>query len=96
MQIQITAPHMELTQSLRKFAIDKFSNLERHSDKITKISVNFEVEKLQQKAEATLHIPGDVIHAKSESADLYAAIDLLVDKLDRQLLKWKEKHGHRE
>jgi putative sigma-54 modulation protein len=94
MQINITGHRLEVTPALRTFTEEKFDKLDRHSDQITKINVVFDVEKLRQIAEATVFIAGAEFHASSESADLYAAIDVLIDKLDRQLIKHKEKIRH--
>ncbi|MEL7399817.1 MAG: ribosome-associated translation inhibitor RaiA, partial [Pseudomonadota bacterium] len=71
--------------------------LERHHDRITSTNVILSVDKLVQKAEATVHVTGKDFFANSESEDLYTAIDQLSDKLDRQLIKHKEKirHNHR-
>lgn len=91
MQINITGHRMEVTPSIRTYAEEKFNKLERHFDHITKINVVFDIEKLRQIAEATIFVAGGELHASSESEDLYAAIDTLIDKLDRQLLKHKEK-----
>jgi putative sigma-54 modulation protein len=65
--------------------------IERHNENITNIHVVLSVEKLIQKAEATLHVRGADVHADAVHEDLYAAIDAMADKLDRQLLKHKEK-----
>lgn len=91
MQINITGHRLEVTTSLRSFTEEKFDKLERHFDHITKINVIFDVEKLRQIAEATVYVAGAELHASSESEDMYAAIDALIDKLDRQLIKHKEK-----
>lgn len=91
MQINITGHRLEVTTSLRTFTEEKFDKLERHFDHITKINVIFDVEKLRQIAEATVYVAGAELHASSESEDMYAAIDALIDKLDRQLIKHKEK-----
>ena len=97
MQINITGHRLEVTPSLRTFTEEKFDRLERHFDKITTINVVFDVEKLRQIAEATILVAKGEIHASAESEDMYAAIDLLVDKLNRQLMKHKEKIiGHRD
>lgn len=92
MQLTISGHHVEVTNALREYVTTKVSRLERHHDKITSTHVILSVEKLLQKAEATLHVAGADIFANSESEDLYAAIDTLTDKLDRQLIKHKEKH----
>ncbi len=98
MQINFTGHRLNVTPALRAFTEEKFDRLERHFDKITAANVIFDVEKLRQIAEATLLVPKGEVHARSESQDMYAAIDDLVDKLDRQLIKHKSKnrsHGHK-
>jgi putative sigma-54 modulation protein len=92
MQLTISGHHVEVTDALREYVTTKVAKLERHHDRITSTHVILSVEKLQQKAEATLHVAGADIFANSQSEDLYAAIDTLTDKLDRQLIKHKEKH----
>ena len=95
MQINITGHHVEVTDPLREYVEAKFERLQRHFDQITNTDVTLIVEKLVQKAEATVHISGADIFAAAESEDMYAAIDALADKLDRQLIKHKEKtRGH--
>ena len=91
MQINLTGHRMEITPALRTFTQEKFDKLERHFDKITAINVIFDVEKLRQIAEATILVAKGELHTSSESEDMYTAIDILVDKLDRQLIKHKEK-----
>ena len=91
MQINITGLHLEVTDALRGYLEEKFERLERHFDRIIAIQVVLQVEKLKQKAEATLHVAGREVVANAEHEDMYASIDLLVDKLDRQLIKHKEK-----
>ena len=92
MQLNISGHHVEVTDSLNDYVHEKFARLERHTDYINTIQVILSVEKLIQKAEATVRITGAEIFATSESDDMYAALDSLVDKLDRQLLKHKERH----
>lgn len=100
MQVSIEGHHVEVTPALRAFTEEKFDRLERHFDQITAINVILNIEKIRQIAEATILVNKGEIHASSESEDLYAAIDVLVDKLNRQLLKHKEKlldkRNHRE
>lgn len=97
MQINFTGHRIEVTPALRTFTEEKFDKLERHFDKITAINVIFDVEKLRQIAEATILVAKGELHASAESDDMYTAIDNLVDKLDRQLIKHKEKlKEHRE
>ncbi len=97
MQINLTGHHVEITDSLRNYVDSKFEKLERHFDNVTNTHVILTVEKLNQKAEATLHLSGNTLFADSTEEDMYAAIDTLVDKLDRQVKKHKEKrknHKH--
>ena len=91
MQVNISGQHLEVTEPLRIYIGEKLDRLERHFDKITNVQVILSVEKLQQKIEATLNIPGGEVVANAVHADMYAAIDSLTDKLDRQLKKHKEK-----
>lgn len=91
MQINLTGHHVEITDSLRDYVETKFTKLERHFDHINNVHVILNVEKLNQKAEATLHLDGGEVFATSEHNHMYAAIDGLIDKLDRQVIKHKEK-----
>ncbi len=91
MQINLTGHHIDITQSLRSFVTGKMEKLERHFDHINNVHVVLSVEKLRQIAEAKLNVNGGEIFANSESEDMYAAIDVLIDKLDRQIIKHKEK-----
>ena len=95
MQLTISGHHLEITDSLHDYVTNKLTRLERHHDRITSTNVILTVDKLEQKAEATVHISGAEFFADSSHEDLYHAIDQLVDKLDRQLIKYKEKlRGH--
>jgi putative sigma-54 modulation protein len=93
MQINLTGHHVDVTEALRGYVDNKFERLARHFDQVINIHVILSVEKLRQKAEATLHINGAKVFADSVHEDMYAAIDTLIDKLDRQVLKHKEKKG---
>lgn len=95
MQLNISGHHVELTEALKDYVTEKFQRLERHFDQISNVNVTLQVEKLRQMAEAKMNISGGELHAKAETEDMYAAIDALVDKLDRQILKHKEKHVSR-
>ena len=92
MNIQYTSHNTEVTDALRTFTDKKLTRLNTLCDHITHMHITFTIVNLQQTAEATISVPGQTIHASSESHDLYAAIDLLIDKLARQLKKYKEKH----
>ncbi len=91
MQINITGHHVELTEALSEYVHNKFQKLERHFDNITNVQVTLSVDKQRHKAEADMHIAGGELFANSEQDDMYAAIDGLTDKLDRQIIKHKEK-----
>ncbi len=91
MQISITGHHIDITQALRTYIESKFARLARHFDHMTNIHVVLTVEKERQKAEANIHVSRNNLFADAEHEDMYAAIDSLVDKLDRQLKKHKEK-----
>ncbi len=91
MQLNITGHHVEITDSMRNYVSEKFERLERHFDHVTNVHVVLSVEKQRQKAEATLHVTGNNLFADAENEDMYAAIDALTDKLDRQIKKHKEK-----
>lgn len=91
MNITITGRHLEVTEALRNYVQEKVARIEGHYDKINKVSVTLSVEKFSQKAEATLHVTGNDIHADSIKEDMYAAIDDMADKLDRQVRHYKRK-----
>ncbi|MGH8372205.1 MAG: ribosome hibernation-promoting factor, HPF/YfiA family [Gammaproteobacteria bacterium] len=91
MQIDITGHHVDLTPALRTYVQNKFERLERHFDHVTGLHVVLTVEKLQHKAEATIQVNGGTLFADATEQDMYAAIDCLTDKLDRQIKKHKEK-----
>ncbi|MCB1615544.1 MAG: ribosome-associated translation inhibitor RaiA [Pseudomonadales bacterium] len=96
MQINISGHHVDISPSLRDYVTNKLDRLNRHHDHITNTDVTLIVDKLEQKAEATVHVSGADLFANSVSTDMYAAIDSLTDKLDRQLIKYKEKlRNHR-
>ncbi len=94
MQINLTGHHIDITDALRSYVEDKFERMARHFDHVITAHVVLSVEKLDQKAEATLHVNGGPVFADAVHEDMYAAIDALVDKLDRQVLRLKEKKGN--
>lgn len=91
MQINLSGHHVEVTPSLREYVNTKLEKLERHFENVTNIHVVLSVEKQRQKAEATIHVSRGNLFADAEHEDMYAAIDALTDKLDRQIKKHKEK-----
>lgn len=92
MQVNISGHHVEVTEALHDYVVKKLERLDAHFDHITNVQVTLSVEKLVHKAEATLHTRGADINATAEHEDMYAAIDQLSDRLDRQLVKHKEKN----
>lgn len=91
MQVNLTGHHIVITPALREYVNDKLTRIGRHFDHVTDIHCILTVEKLQHKAEATVNVSGRQLYADSVKSDMYAAIDRLTDKLDRQVKKHKEK-----
>ncbi len=91
MQINLSGHHVDISPALRDYVTSKLSKLERHFDHVTNAHVVLTVEKLVQKAEASIHISGGQLFADAAGSDMYAAIDALTDKLDRQIRRHKEK-----
>jgi putative sigma-54 modulation protein len=91
MNLHITGHHVAVTDALRTYVVAKLDRVNRHFDHVIDINVVMSVEKLRQKVEANVHVSGREIHAHSEGESLYAAIDELADRLDRQVVRHKEK-----
>jgi putative sigma-54 modulation protein len=91
MQLKLTGHHVEVTEALRAYVEKRLGRVSRHFDEIIDLHCTLTVEKLEQRAEATLHVRGGTIHAEAVDANMYAAIDALVDKLDRNVVKHKER-----
>ena len=91
MNINISGHHLEVTPALRSYVQSKLARVTRHFDHVIDAHVILTANKLTQKAEVTLHVRGKDLHCESVEGDLYAAIGLLADKLDRQVLKYKDK-----
>lgn len=97
MNLSINGHHLEVTPAMRDYVTGKLQRIRRHFDQVIDVTVFLSVEKLRQKAEINLHVRGKDIFVETTDEDLYAAIDSLVDKLDRQVLKYKGKrfdHPH--
>jgi len=97
MNLTISGHHLEVTPAIHDYVSEKLDRVKRHFDHVINVTVIMQVEKLVHKVEATLHVKGHDFHARSEDGNMYAAIDLLADKLDRQIVKHKEKslaHRH--
>lgn len=93
MQLNFTGRNIELTDALKTFTQEKLQRVERRDHSISKIDVVFHIENLTHTVEATAHLPGTELHAKAEAADMYAAVDALIDKLNSLIIKHKEKHS---
>jgi len=91
MQLNITGHHIEVTDSLKAYVAEKLERLEKHFDHVNNVHVILSVEKQRQKSEATVNVNGATLFADSTEEDMYAAIDSMTDKLDRQIKKHKEK-----
>ena len=91
MNVQISGHHVEVTQAIHDYVLSKLERVQRHFDQVIEINVILSVQKLRQKAEISVHLPGKDVHVESDDEDMYAAIDLMMDKLDRQIIKHKQK-----
>lgn len=91
MNLHITGHHVAVTDALRSYVVSKLDRVNRHFDHVIDVNVVMSVEKLRQKVEANVHVSGRDIHAACEDENLYAAIDQLADRLDRQVVRHKEK-----
>jgi putative sigma-54 modulation protein len=91
MNLNLTGVHLEITPAIRAYVVTKLDRVTRHFDHMIDVNVVLSVDKLRQKVEANVHVRGKEIHAESTEPDMYAAIDCLADKLDRQVVRYKEK-----
>jgi putative sigma-54 modulation protein len=91
LNLNISGHHLDVTPALRSYVHSKLGRITRHFDHVIDAHVILTANKVKQKAEVTLHVRGKDLHCECEEVDLYAAIDLLADKLDRQVLKYKDK-----
>ena len=97
MNLNLTGHHLQITPAIRDYVATKLTRITHHFDHVIDVNVVFSVEKLQQKVEANVHVRGRDIFCESSDPDMYAAIDSLIDKLDRTIIKHKEKalsHRH--
>ena len=94
MQINLTGQNIQITDSLRSYVTGKFDRIKRHFDHLIDVHVVLKVIKIDQLAEATVKASGKSIFAEASATDMYAAIDSMVDRLDRQIIKHKEKLKH--
>ena len=92
MNLHLSGHHLEVTEAMRGYITGKLDRVTRHFDHVIDVNMILSVEKLVQKVEANVHLSGKDIFVESHDADMYAAIDNLIDKLDRQIIKHKEKN----
>ena len=95
MNLNLSGHHLEITPAIREHVTTKMGKVNRHFDQLIDINVILSVEKLKQKAEANVHLSGKTIFVECDDTNLYVAIDNLVEKLDRQIIKHKEKYSAR-
>ena len=91
MNLHLTGHHVEITPAIRDYVVAKLERINRHFDHVIDVNVVMTVEKLDQRIEANVHLSGKDIHVQAHDGDMYAAIDGLIDKLDRQVIKHKER-----
>ena len=91
MQLNLTGHHVEITEPMRDYVQSKLSRIERHFDHVTVVHCILTVDKLRHRAEATVNLAGGQVFADASEENMYAAIDAMSDKLDRQVRKHKEK-----
>ena len=95
MQINVTGHHVDVTPPLRQYVIEKMERVSRHFDAVISVNVVLTVERHNHQAEVTVHAPKRSLHANHAADDMYAAIDGLVDKIDRRVRRHKDKlHNH--
>ena len=99
MNLNLTGHHVQITPAMRDYVATKLTRITHHFDHVIDVNVILSVEKLQQKVEASVHVRGRDIFCESTDPDMYAAIDSLIDKLDRTIIRHKEKnleHRHND
>jgi putative sigma-54 modulation protein len=94
MNLKITGHHLTITPAIHDYVLSKIERIKRHSDQVIDIAIIMTVEKLKHTIEANVHLSGKDIFVQAEDENMYAAIDSLADKLNRQIVKNKEKHSH--
>ena len=96
MQLHISGHHLDITSAIKQHTTEKLSKIKHHFDNVMNVNMILEVQKDVQKAEATIHLSGADLFAKAQSSDMYVSIDQLINKLDSQIIKHKDKlHNHR-
>jgi putative sigma-54 modulation protein len=99
MNLKVSGHHLDITPAIHGYIEEKLARISRHFDQVMDVDIILSVNKLEQKAEAKVHLSGKDLFCESVNSDMYAAIDSLADKLDRVVLKHKERlvnHHHQE
>ncbi|MDO5069889.1 ribosome hibernation promoting factor HPF [Neisseria zoodegmatis] len=91
MNLKITGLNFDVTEAIKNHVTSKLERINRHAANVISVAITLSVEKLNNKAEADVHLAGKDLHVETVESDMYAAIDVLMDKLDRAILKHKEK-----
>ena len=95
MNLNLSGHHLEITPAIREHVLSKLGKVKRHFENVIDVNVILSVDKLKQKAEANVHLSGKTIFVECDDVNLYVAIDNLIEKLDRQIIKHKEKNSAR-
>ncbi len=95
MNLNLTGRHLEITPAIRQHVSEKVAKLKSHFDNVIDVNVVLSVDKLKQKAEGSVHLSGKTLFVECDDDNLYVAIDSMIDKLDRQIIKHKEKYEAR-
>lgn len=91
MNLKITGLNFDVTEAIKNHVSSKLARISRHADNVISVTVTLSVEKVNNKAEADVHLAGKDLHVEAVETDMYAAVDVLMDKLDRAVLKHKSK-----
>jgi len=95
MNLNLTGRHLEITPAIRQHVTDKIAKIKGHFEGVMDVTIILSVEKLRQKAEGSVHLSGKDVFVESDDENLYVAIDAMIEKLDRQIIKHKEKYAAR-
>lgn len=93
MNLKITGLNFDVTEAIKSHVAGKLERISRHAENVISVTVTLSVEKVNNKAEADVHLAGKNVHVEAVESDMYAAVDVLMDKLDRAILKHKEKRN---
>ena len=95
MNLNLSGHHLDITPAIREYVTKKLEKIKSHFDNVIDVTVILSVDKLMQKAEASVHLSGKTVFVECDDGNLYVAIDSLIEKLDRQIIRHKEKYAAR-